>query len=244
VITPALARRLLAEALGTAMLVMAVVGSGIAAQRLSPGDVGLQLFENAAATAAALVAIILALGPVSGAHLNPVVTLADRVFGGVSNVEATAYVAAQFVGGTVGAVVANVMFSLPAVELSTHARSSGALWSSEVVATFGLLIVIFGLVRSGRSTVAPFAVGAYIGAAYFFTSSTSFANPAVTAARTLSNTFAGIAPASVPPFVLAQLVGAALAVIAVWVLYPGVTSVADDVILAHPEAGTTRAPTP
>ncbi len=226
------------------MLVTAVVGSGIAAQRLSPGDVGLQLFENAAATAAALVAIILALGPVSGAHLNPVVTLADRVFGGVSNVEATAYVAAQFVGGAVGAVVANLMFSLPAVELSTHARSSGALWSSEVVATFGLLIVIFGLVRSGRSTAAPFAVGAYIGAAYFFTSSTSFANPAVTAARTLSNTFAGIAPASVPLFVLAQLVGAALAVTAVWVLYPGVTSVADDVILAHPEAGTTRAPTP
>ncbi len=226
------------------MLVTAVVGSGIAAQRLSPGDVGLQLFENAAATAAALVAIILALGPVSGAHLNPVVTLADRVFGGVGNVEATAYVAAQFVGGAVGAVVANLMFSLPAVELSTHARSSGALWSSEVVATFGLLIVIFGLVRSGRSTAAPFAVGAYIGAAYFFTSSTSFANPAVTAARTLSNTFAGIAPASVPLFVLAQLVGAALAVTAVWVLYPGVTSVADDVILAHPEAGTTRAPTP
>ncbi len=226
------------------MLVTAVVGSGIAAQRLSPGDVGLQLFENAAATAAALVAIILALGPVSGAHLNPVVTLADRAFGGVGNVEATAYVAAQFVGGAVGAVVANVVFSLPAVDLSTHARSSGALWSSEVVATFGLLIVIFGVVRSGRSTAAPFAVGAYIGAAYFFTSSTSFANPAVTVARTLSNTFAGIAPASVAPFVLAQLVGGALAVTAVWVLYPGVTSVADDVILAHPEDGTTRAATP
>jgi len=243
-ITPALARRLFAEALGTAMLVMAVIGSGIAAQRLSPGDVGLQLFENATATAAALVAILLALGPVSGAHLNPVVTIADRVFGGVGNVEATGYVAAQFVGGGAGAVVANLMFSLPAVDLSTNARSSGALWSSEVVATFGLLIVIFGVVRSGRSTAAPFAVGAYIGGAYFFTSSTSFANPAVTVARTLSNTFAGIAPASVPPFILAQVLGGGLAVAAAWVLYPGVTSVADDVILAHPEDGTTRAPTP
>ncbi len=238
-ITVGLARRLFAEALGTAMLVAAVVGSGIAAQHLSPGDPGLQLFENAAATAAALVAIISALGPVSGAHLNPVVTLADRVFGGLSNVEAVAYVGAQLVGGAVGAVVANLMFSLPAVDVSTHARSSGALWSSEVVATFGLLLVIFGVVRSGRSTAAPFAVGAYIGAAYFFTSSTSFANPAVTVARTLSNTFAGIAPASVPPFVVAQVVGAALAVAAVWALYPGVASVADDVILAHPDSGGT-----
>jgi len=244
VIIPVLARRLFAEALGTAMLVAAVVGSGIAAQHLSPGDPGLQLFENAAATAAALVAIILALGPVSGAHLNPVVTLADRLFGGVTTVEAAAYVVAQLVGGAVGAVVANLMFSLPAVELSTHARTSGALWSSEVVATFGLLIVIFGVVRSGRSTAAPFAVGAYIGAAYFFTSSTSFANPAVTVARTLSNTFAGIAPGSVPPFVLAQLIGSALAVAAVWVLYPGVSSVADDVILAHPEGGATRTSAP
>jgi len=244
VIIPVLARRLFAEALGTAMLVAAVVGSGIAAQHLSPGDPGLQLFENAAATAAALVAIILALGPVSGAHLNPVVTLADRLFGGVTTVEAAVYVVAQLVGGAVGAVVANLMFSLPAVELSTHARTSGALWSSEVVATFGLLIVIFGVVRSGRSTAAPFAVGAYIGAAYFFTSSTSFANPAVTVARTLSNTFAGIAPGSVPPFVLAQLIGSALAVAAVWVLYPGVSSVADDVILAHPEGGATRTSAP
>jgi len=218
-----------------------VIGSGIAAQRLSPGDVGLQLFENAAATAAALVAIILALGPVSGAHLNPVVTIADRVFGGVSTAEAVTYVGAQLVGGSVGAVVANVMFSLPVVELSTHARSSGALWSGEVVATFGLLVVIFGVVRSGRSTAAPFAVGAYIGSAYFFTSSTSFANPAVTVARTLSNTFAGIAPASVPPFVVAQLVGAALAVVAVWILYPGVSGVAGEVILAHP--GNRDAPT-
>jgi len=232
--TPALARRLLAETLGTAGLVAAVIGSGIAAARLSPGDAGLQLFENAAATAAALVAIILALGPVSGAHLNPVVTLADRVLGGVSNGEAVGYIGAQLVGGAVGAVVANLMFSLPPVEVSTHARSSGALWWSEIVATFGLLVVIFGVVRSGRSAAAPFAVGAYIGAAYFFTSSTSFANPAVTAARTLSDTFAGIAPSSVPAFVGAQVVGAALAVGAVWVLYPDITSVADDVMLAHP----------
>lgn len=225
------------------MLVAAVIGSGIAAQRLSPGDIGLQLFENAAATAAVLVAIILALGPVSGAHLNPVVTIADRVFGGVTTTETAAYVAAQLGGGVAGAMAANVMFSLPVVELSTHARSSGALWASEVVATFGLLLVIFGVVRSGRSTAAPFAVGAYIGAAYFFTSSTSFANPAVTVARTLSNTFAGIAPSSVIPFVAAQLLGAGLAVIAAWVLYPGVSAVADDVILAHPQDGEARAPT-
>jgi len=166
-----LARRLLAEFIGTGLLVMAVVGSGIAASRLSPGDVGLELLENAAATAAALVAIILALGPVSGAHLNPVVTLADRFFGGLGSMEAGGYIAAQIVGGAAGAVVANLMFSLPAIQASTKARSSGALWLAEVLATFGLLLVIFGVVRSGRSSAAPFAVGAYIGGAYFFTSS-------------------------------------------------------------------------
>jgi glycerol uptake facilitator-like aquaporin len=226
-------RRLLAELLGTAMLVAAVIGSGIAAQRLSPGDVGLQLLENAAATAAALVAIILAVGPVSGAHLNPVVTLADRFFGGLTSAEAAAYIAVQFVGGAGGAIVANLMFSLPAVELSTKGRSSGGLWLAEVVATFGLLLVIFGVVRSGRSTAAPFAVGAYIGGAYFFTASTSFANPAVTAARTLSNTFAGIRPGSAPAFMLFQLLGAALAVAAVRVLYPTVAEVADNVVVPH-----------
>ncbi|HUR17355.1 MAG TPA: MIP/aquaporin family protein [Acidimicrobiales bacterium] len=226
--TAALARRLVAEALGTALLAMAVIGSGIAAARLSPGDVGLQLLENAVATAAALVAIILALGPVSGAHLNPVVTIADRVLGGITTTEAAFYVVAQVVGGALGAMIANVMFSLPVVELSTHTRSSGGLWVSEVVATFGLLLVIFGIVRSGRSTVAPFAVGTFIGGAYFFTSSTSFANPAVTLARTLSNTFAGIAPGSVAPFVAAQVAGAALAVAAMWVLYPGLRAVADE----------------
>jgi arsenate reductase len=215
-----LRRRLLGEFLGTALLVAAVIGSGIAASRLSPHDVGLQLLENAAATAAALVAIILAIGPVSGAHLNPVVTLAERCFGRLGNREAAGYVAAQLAGGAAGAVVANLMFSMPAVQLSTKARSGGALWLAEVVATFGLLLVIFGVVRSGRASAAPFAVGAYIGGAYFFTASTSFANPAVTAARMLSDTFAGIKPSSVVPFVVAQLVGAALAVLAISVLYP------------------------
>jgi glycerol uptake facilitator-like aquaporin len=222
-----------AEALGTALLLIAVVGSGIAAQRLSPGNAGLQLFENAAATAAALIAIILAVGPVSGAHLNPVVTLADRLFGALSNAEAAAYVFAQALGAALGVIVANLMFSLPAIELSTTSRSSGGMWLAEVVATFGLVLVIFGVVRSGRTSLAPFAVGSYIGAAYFFTSSTSFANPAVTAARTLSDTFAGIAPASVPAFVAAQLVGAALAVVTVRFLYPGVEQAAEDIVIPH-----------
>ncbi len=228
---PDLARRALAELLGTALLLIAVVGSGIAAASLSPDDIGLQLFENAAATAAALVAIILAVGPVSGAHLNPVVTLADRVFGGLDTRTACVYVASQVVGGLIGTVVANLMFSLPPVELSTTARSGGGLWLAEVVATFGLLLVIFGVVRSGRATAAPFAVGAYIGGAYFFTASTSFANPAVTVARTLSDTFAGIAPSSAPAFVAAQVVGAALAIAAVRVLYPAIDEAAPDVIV-------------
>ncbi len=218
-----LPRRLLGEFLGTALLVAAVLGSGIMASRLSSNDIGLELLENAAATAAALVAIILAIGPVSGAHLNPVVTLADRCFGGMSSGEAGSYIAAQFTGGAGGAVIANLMFSTPAIELSTKARSSGGLWFAEVVATFGLLVVIFGVVRSGRSSAAPFAVGAYIGGAYFFTASTSFANPAVTAARMLSDSFAGIKPSSVPPFVIAQVLGAVLAVLAINVLYPTVT---------------------
>ncbi len=231
-----LARKALAELVGSALLVAGVVGSGIAAARLSPGDAGLQLLENAAATAGVLVAVILALGPVSGAHLNPVVTLADRFLGGVTSREAAAYIGAQVAGGCLGAVVANLMFSLPAVEMSTTDRASGGHLVAEVVATFGLLLVIFGVVRSGRSTAAPFAVGAYIGGAYFFTSSTSFANPAVTAARTLSNTFAGIAPASAPGFVVAQLVGAGLAVACTAVLYPDLGRVADDVVV--PQAGS------
>ncbi len=231
-VTP-LQRRAFAELLGTALLATAVVGSGIAAQRLSPGDAGLQLLENAVATAAALAAIILAVGPVSGAHLNPVVTLADRVFGGVSSLEAGVYVASQVAGALAGAIVANLMFDLPAVELSTTARSSGGLWLGEVVATCGLLLVVFAVARSGRSSVAPFAVGAYIGAAYFFTSSTSFANPAVTAARALTDTFAGIAWRSVPAFVVAQLAGAALAIVVVKVLYPDVARVARDLVVPH-----------
>jgi glycerol uptake facilitator-like aquaporin len=170
-----LARRASAEFAGTALLVAAVVGSGIAAARLSPHDVGLQLLENSTATVAALVAIILALGPISGAHLNPVVTLADRVFGALTTGQAAAYIAAQLLGGAVGSIVANLMYSLPAIELSTRTRSGPGLWLGEVVATFGLLLVIFGVVRSGRTSAAPFAVAGYIGAAYWFTSSTSFA---------------------------------------------------------------------
>jgi arsenate reductase len=221
--------------LGTGLLVLAVVGSGIAAQRLSPGDTGLQLFESAAATAAALVAAILAFGAVSGAHLNPAVTLAARAFGALSTRDAAVYVGAQVAGGAAGAVVANVMFSLPAVEISTQARSAPSLWLSEAVATFGLLLVIFGVLRSGRATAVPFAVGAYIGGAYFFTSSTSFANPAVTLARSLTDTFAGIAPSSVPAFVLAQLAGAVVALGAVRALYPSIAGSAPNVVVPHPD---------
>ncbi|MEA2843515.1 MAG: hypothetical protein QOJ69_1186 [Actinomycetota bacterium] len=237
-----LGRRALAELIGTALLAMAVVGSGIAAQRLSPGDVGLQLLENAVATAAALAAVILAVGPVSGAHLNPVVTLADRAFGGVSSLEAGVYVTSQVSGAVVGVMTANLMFDVPAVELSTAVRSSGGLWLGEIVATFGLLLVVFAVVRSGRSSVAPFAIGAYIGAAYFFTSSTAFANPAVTVARALSDTFAGIAWRSVPAFVAAQLVGAALAVVVVRLLYPDVARVAADLVVPHPPPSRLREP--
>ena len=229
-----LARRLLAEFLGTGLLVAAVVGSGIAAVKLSPGNVGLELFENAAATAGALVAITLAVGPVSGAHLNPVVTLADRFFGGISTKAAAGYITAQLAGGSGGAVVANLMFSHPAFELSTKTRSTGGIWLAEVVATFGLLLVIFGVTRSGRSGAAPFAVGAYIGGAYFFTASTSFANPAVAFSRMFSDTFAGIRPFSVPAFVAAELVGAALAVAAIRTLYPSMTEVAEEVVVPHP----------
>lgn len=223
-----------AEFLGTALLVAAVVGSGIMASQLSPDDVGLQLLQNAAATAAALVAIILAVGPVSGAHLNPVVTMADCFLGGLSLRDAGGYIAAQILGGVVGAVLANLMFALPAIELSVTSRSSGAFWLAEIVATFGLLLVVFGAVRSGRSSVAPFAVGAYIGAAYFFTASTSFANPAVTVARTLSDTFAGISPGSAPGFVVFQLIGAGLAIVVVRILYPDIAELAPSVLVPSP----------
>jgi arsenate reductase len=226
-----LARKVTAEALGTGLLVAAVVGSGIAAQRLSPNNVGLQLLENSTATAGALVALILAFGSVSGAHFNPVVSLADRWFGGLSNRDLGAYVAAQVAGGGLGAIAANLMFDLDAVNVSTKVRSGADLWFAEVVATLGLLLVIFGVVRAGRAALAPFAVAGYIAAAYWFTSSTSFANPAVTIARTLSNTFAGIAPESVPAFVVAQLLGGALAIALAVFLYPDLP--ADAVVVPH-----------
>ena len=228
-----LGRQALAEFLGSAGLVTVVIGSGIAAQRLSPDDVGLQLLENALATGAGLVALILAFGPVSGGHFNPVVTLADRFFGGVTTSQVAAYLPAQVIGGAVGAVVANLMFELPPVELSTTDRSGGGLWLSEAVATFGLVVLIFGLVRAGRGALAPFAVGAYITAAYWWSSSTGFANPMIDLARTLSDTFAGIAPGSVPMFLLVQLVGGAVGIAAVAVLYPTVGASADAVVVPH-----------
>jgi glycerol uptake facilitator-like aquaporin len=212
---------------------IAVIGSGIAAKSLSPCDTGLELLENAAATGAALVAVILAVGSVSGAHLNPVVSCADALFRGLRLVELGAYVVAQVVGAAVGVVIANLMFSLPAVSVSSHVRSGTGLWLGEVVATFGLLLVVFGVTRGGRGNAAPFAVGAYITGAYFFTSSTSIANPAVTLARTLSDTFAGIAPPSVLPFVVAQLVGTALACVTVRVLWPLAEDLGQDVIVPH-----------
>ncbi len=215
-----LPRRLLAEGLGTGLLVTAVVGSGIAAQRLSPADSGLALLENAVATGAALVVLITVLGPVSGAHFNPVVTAADAWLGGTRRSDVAPYVGVQVLGGCLGAVLANLMFGLPAVTASQHVRSGAALWLAEGVATAGLLLVILGLVRAGRSSLVAPMVAAYIVGAYWFTSSTSFANPAVTIARSLTDTFAGIAPSSVPAFVLAQIVGAAVGVALALVLWP------------------------
>ena len=237
-----LRRRLLAEFVGTAFLVTAVVGSGIAAQRLSPGETGLELLENAAATAAGLFAIILMFGPVSGGHFNPVVSFVDAAFGGLSWRDAAAYLPAQVAGCTAGAVIANLMFALPAVSISAKHRATPAHFLSEIIATLGLLLVIFALARSGRSRSAPAAVGAYIGAAYWFTSSTSFANPAITVGRMFSDTFAGIAPSSVPAFIGAQIVGGVLAVGAIKALYPDVSpaDAAEIVVPHHEPAG--RAP--
>ncbi len=227
-------RRLLAEFLGSAFLAAAVIGSGIAAQTLSPGNAGLQLFESAAATATGLFAVILMFGPISGGHFNPVVSFVDAGFGGLRWRDALAYLPFQAVGCICGAVVANVMFSEAAISISTKHRASGPHWFSEVVATVGLVLVIFALARSGRSHLAPAAVGAYIGAAYLFTSSTSFANPAITVGRMFSNTFAGIAPSSVPSFVSAQIVGGVLAFGLIKCLYPGMTKdEAADVIEPH-----------
>lgn len=224
--------RLAAELVGTAFLLASVVGSGIMAEQLTD-DVGLQLLINAVATAGVLTALILALGSASGAHFNPAVTLADRAFGGIDTLTAIGYVVVQCVGAVLGVIVANLMFDLPAIEWSTKARDGGDLWLAEVVATLGLLLVIFGVVRSGRAGLAAFAVGGYIGGAYFFTSSTSFANPAVTLARTLSDTFAGIDPSSVPPFLVAQLVGTCAAVAVIALIYPRIGEFADRVVVPH-----------
>ena len=217
---PPLCRRLLAEYLGSALLAAVVIGSGIAAQILSSGDAGLELFEVAVATAAGLFAIILMFGPVSGGHFNPAVSLLDAGFAGISWRDALAYIPAQLSGCVSGAILANGMFAKAAVAFSSHHRASTAHLLAEAVATFGLLVLIFSLARSNRVSAAPAAVGAYIGAAYIFTSSTSFANPALTVGRLFSNTFAGMAPTSAPGFVAAQLVGAAIAAAAIRVLYP------------------------
>ncbi len=212
--------RLLAEGLGTALLVAAVVGSGIAAERLSPNDAGLALLENAIATGAVLFVLIAVLGTVSGAHFNPVVTGVEAWLGGLPRRDVVPYVVVQVVGACAGAILANLMFGLSAVSVSTHVRDGSGLLLSEVVATFGLLLVILGLVRGGRSSLVAPAVAAYITGAYWFTASTSFANPAVTVGRTLSDTFAGIAPVSVPGFVVAQCLGAVGATAAALVLWP------------------------
>jgi glycerol uptake facilitator-like aquaporin len=239
---PPLRRRLLAEFLGSAFLAALVIGSGIAAQTLSPTDTGLQLFENAAATAAGLFAIILMFGAVSGGHFNPVVSLADAGFGGLGRRDALAYIPVQIAGCVAGAITANVMFSLAAISISTHHRASAAHLLSEAIATGGLLLVIFALARTGRARTAPAAVGGYIGAAYFFTSSTSFANPAITVGRMFSNTFAGIAPSSAPSFIGAQVVGGVLAAGLIRLLYPGVTPAeAADVIVPHGQSGESGA---
>jgi len=221
---PPLLRRLLAELLGSAFLATVVIGSGIAAKQLSPNDVGLELFENAAATAAGLYAIILMFGPVSGGHFNPVVSFVDASFGGIGRRDALAYLPAQVSGCVLGAIAANAMFAKTLISISAHHRASSAHLLAEAIATLGLILVIFALARTGRSNATPAAVGAYIGAAYFFTSSTSFANPAISIGRIFSNTFAGVAPGSVPGYIVAQAAGGALAILALRALYPDITS--------------------
>jgi arsenate reductase len=226
-------RRLIAEFLGTGLLVTAVVGSGIMAARLSPTDTGLELLENSVATMLALAVLIVVFGPISGAHFNPVVSAVDWWLGrrrghGISATHLALYVLAQVLGGIAGAILANLMFTLPAVTWSTHHRGGAGVWLGEVVATAGLILLIFALVQSGRGALAPAAVGAYIGAAYWFTSSTSFANPAVTIGRAFTNTFAGIAPVSTPGFILAQALGAIVGLGAVVTLYPRLLPTTDD----------------
>jgi glycerol uptake facilitator-like aquaporin len=223
-----LARRAAAELTGTGMLVAVVVGSGIMAARLSPRDTGLELLENSLATAAGLAVIILVAGPVSGAHLNPVISVADWALGrrsgtGLPGRDLAAYLPAQVAGAIAGAVLANLMFALPAATASARDRSAPHLWLGEAAATAGLVLVVFALARTGQNRLAPAAVGAYIGAAYWWTSSTSFANPAVTVGRAFTDTFAGIAPGSIPGFIAAQAAGAAVGMVMVLVLYPALT---------------------
>jgi glycerol uptake facilitator-like aquaporin len=234
-----LPRRLLAELLGTGLLVTVVVGSGIAAQQLSPGQVGVQLLENSTTTMLGLAVLILLFGPVSGAHFNPVVSAMDWLLGrragtGLSGREVLAYTGSQLIGAVSGALLANVMYGVPAFQVSHKPRTSIGLWVGEVVATAGLVVLIVVLARTGRAALSAAAVGAYIGAAYWFTSSTSFANPAVTVGRVFSDTFAGIAPPSVPGFVLAQLVGGALGAGLAVVLYPDAGQAAARVVVPHP----------
>ena len=233
-----LSRRLVAEFFGAGFLVAAVVGSGIMAERLANGNVALALLANTIATGAALVALILTFGPISGAHFNPAVTLADAMEGGLTWSHGLAYVIVQILGGVAGTVTAHLMFGLPAVSISHHVRSGRSQLLSEFVATFGLLSVIWGCSRF-QSNVVPFAVGAYITAAYWFTASTSFANPAVTIARSLSNTFAGIRPSDVPLFMTAQAFGAVTATLLFRWLAPGLARDAQNVIVAHdPDVGS------
>jgi arsenate reductase len=225
---------LLAEYLGSLLLAAIVIGSGIAAQSLSPHALGLELFENAAATGVGLYVIILTFGSISGAHFNPVISFVDAMFGGISWRDAWCYLAAQLVGCISGAVLANVMFSRSAIVLSTDHRATLAHGVSEIVATAGLVLVIFALAKTGRSSSAPAAVGGYIACAYFFTSSTSFANPAIVVGRMLTNSFAGIAPASAPLFVGAEAIGGLLGYLLVRALYVDLTARdAENVTVAH-----------
>ena len=248
--TPVLWRRAAAEALGTGLLVTVVVGSGIAAQRLSPSDVGLQLLENSFATALGLAVLIVTLGPVSGAHFNPVVSVVDWWRGrrdpsgagaGLLGRDLLAYIPAQTLGAIAGAIVANLMYDQAAISWSTTTRAASHLYLGEAVATTGLILLVFSLAATGRTQLAPAAVGAYIGAAYWFTSSTSFANPAVTIGRAFSDTFAGIAPSSVLGFVEAQIAGAALGTVLLAALYPRTSRAGDDVLVPHTEPTTAAA---
>lgn len=245
-VSPTLPRRLLAEFLGSALLVTVVVGSGIAAQRLSPDDTGLQLLENSTATVFGLTVLILLFGPVSGAHFNPVVSLADWFLGrreghGLSLTDVGAYTIAQVAGAVLGSVLANAMFDVETA-ISTKHRATAGHMLAEVVATAVLVALIFALARTGRGAMAAPAVGAYIGAAYWFTSSTSFANPAVTVGRMFSDTFAGIAPSSAPAFVIAQVVGLGVGAAMVLALYPRAGAQADDVVIPHPASATRNQP--